>query len=86
MKMEILQEIQKGYKNLSDPTTTKLEYVNLIDDFLDRYQVSKLNEDQIKHLNSDITPKEIGTVIIILPSKTFPGTNGFSAELFQTFK
>jgi hypothetical protein len=27
--------------------------------FLDRYQVQKLNQDQIKHLNSPIIPKEI---------------------------
>jgi hypothetical protein len=30
-----------------------------MDNFLDRYQVPKLNQDQINHLNSPITPKEI---------------------------
>jgi hypothetical protein len=30
-----------------------------MDDFLDRYYVLKLNQDQINHLNSHITPKEI---------------------------
>jgi hypothetical protein len=29
-----------------------------MDDFIDRYQVSKLNPEQINHLNSPITSKE----------------------------
>jgi hypothetical protein len=31
-----------------------------MDNFLDRYQVPKLNQDQINDLNSPISPKEIG--------------------------
>jgi hypothetical protein len=34
-----------------------------MEDFLERYQVPKLNQDQINHLNSPITPKEIEAVI-----------------------
>jgi hypothetical protein len=34
-----------------------------MDDFLDRYQVPKLNQDQINHINSPIMPKEIDAVI-----------------------
>jgi hypothetical protein len=34
-----------------------------MDNFLDRYQEPKLNQDQINHLNSPITPKEIAAVI-----------------------
>ena len=40
-----------------------------MDNFLDRYQVPKLNQDQINHLNSPITPKEIEAVINSLPNK-----------------
>jgi hypothetical protein len=57
-----------------------------MDNFLDRYQVSKLNQDQIKHLNSPITSKEIEAVIKSLPTKKRPGPDGFSAEFYQTFK
>ena len=42
---------------------TKLEILDEMDNFLDRYQVPKLNQDQINHLNSSIFPKEIETVI-----------------------
>jgi len=39
-----------------------------MDNFLDKYQVPKLNQDEIHHLNSPITPKEIEAVIISLPT------------------
>jgi hypothetical protein len=57
-----------------------------MDDFLDRYQVSNLNQDQINCLNSPITPKKIEAVINSLPNKKSPGPDGFSAEFYQTFK
>jgi hypothetical protein len=40
-----------------------------MDNFLDRYQVPKLNQDQIKDLNYLISPKEIEAVINSLPTK-----------------
>jgi hypothetical protein len=54
--------------------------------FLDRYQVPKLNQDQISDLNSPISPKEIEAVINSLPTKKSPGSDGFSAEFYQAFK
>jgi hypothetical protein len=58
-----------------------------MDNFLDRYQIPKLNQDQINHLNNPITPKEIEAVIKRLPTKKKkPRTRGFSAEFCQTFK
>ena len=36
--------------------------------FLDRYQVPKLNQDQVNDLNSPISPKEIEVVIKSLPT------------------
>jgi hypothetical protein len=40
-----------------------------MDKFLDRYQVPKLNQDQINDLNSPISPKEKEAVINSLPTK-----------------
>ena len=40
-----------------------------MDNFLDRLQVPKLNQDQINDLNSPISPKEIEAVINSLPNK-----------------
>jgi len=49
-------------------------------------QTTKLNEDQINHLTSPITPKEIEAVIKSLPTKNSPGPDGFSTEFYQIFK
>jgi hypothetical protein len=57
-----------------------------MDKFLDRYQVPRLNQDQINDLNSPISPKEIAIVINSLPTKNGPEPDGFSAEFYQTFK
>ena len=57
-----------------------------MDKFLDRYQVPKLNQDQINDLNSPISPKEIEAVIKSLLTKKGPGPDEFSAEFYQTFK
>jgi hypothetical protein len=63
-----------------------LENLDEIDNFLDRYQVPKLNQDHINNLNSPISPKEIETVINSLGTKQSPGPDGSSAEFYQTFK
>ena len=57
-----------------------------MDNFLNRYQIPKLNQDQIDHINSPITPKEIDVVIESLPTKTSMGPDGFHAEFYQTLK
>ena len=58
-----------------------------MDNFLDRYQIPKLNQDQINHLYiNHITPKEIEADIKSPPTKKCPGPDAFSAEFYQTFK
>ena len=40
-----------------------------MDNFLDRYQEPKLNQDQVNDLISPISPKEIEALINSLPNK-----------------
>jgi hypothetical protein len=40
-----------------------------MDNILGKYKILKLNQYQINHLNSPITPKEIEVVIKSLPTK-----------------
>jgi len=53
--------------------------------FLDKYQVPKLNKEQINNLNKPITPKEIVAVIKRLPTKKSPGPDRFSTDFYQNF-
>ena len=57
-----------------------------MDNFLETYQVPKLKQDQINHLKNSINPKEIEAVINSLPTKKNTEPEGFSEELYQTFK
>ena len=66
--------------------SAKLEKLDKMDKFLDRYQVTKLNQDQVNVLNNAISPKEIIAGINGLPAKKSPGPDGFHAEFYQTFK
>ncbi|KAL6035135.1 hypothetical protein STEG23_012088 [Scotinomys teguina] len=80
---EIQRIIRTYFKNLY---STKLENLEEMDKFLDRYHIQKLDQDQIDNLNRPITPEEIETVITSLPTKKSPGPDGFSVEFYQTFK
>jgi hypothetical protein len=51
----------------------KLENLNKMDDFLDRYHVPKVNQYQVNYLNNPITPKEIEAVIKNLLTKKVQG-------------
>ena len=46
-----------------------MENMDEMDNFLDTYQVPKLNKDQINHLNSPITSKEIEAIINSFPTE-----------------
>ncbi|KAL6045281.1 hypothetical protein STEG23_023107 [Scotinomys teguina] len=63
---EIQRIIRTYFKNLY---STKLENLEEMDKFLDRYHIPKLDQDQIGNLNRPITPEEIETVIKSLPTK-----------------
>jgi hypothetical protein len=58
--------IRSYYKRLY---STKLENLDEMDNFQDRCQIPKLNQDQINDINSPISPKEIEAVINSLPTK-----------------
>jgi hypothetical protein len=65
--MEIQNITRSYYKSLY---STKLENLNEMNNFLDIYKVPKLKQDQINHLNSPITSKEIEAVINSLSTRT----------------
>ncbi|KAL6082582.1 hypothetical protein STEG23_001613 [Scotinomys teguina] len=80
---EIQRIIRSYFKSLY---SKKLENLEEMDKFLNRYHIPKLDQDQINKLNRPITPKEIETVVKSIPTKKSPAPDGFSAEFYQIFK
>jgi hypothetical protein len=64
--VQIQKIIRSYYKSLY---SSKLKNLDEMNNFLDTYKVKKLKQDQIIHLNSRITAKEIEAVINSLPIK-----------------
>jgi hypothetical protein len=62
------------------------ENLKEMDRFLETYNHPKLNQEDINHLNSSITQKEMEAALKSLPKKKSPGPDGFTAEFYQTFK
>ena len=57
-----------------------------IDEFLEKYNFPKVNQEEIENLNRPITSMEIETVIRNLPTNKSPGPDGFTAEFYQKFR
>ena len=63
-----------------------MENLEEMDEFLEKYNFSKLNQEEIENLNRPITSTEIKTVIRNLPTDKSPGPDGFTAEFYQKFR
>ena len=50
-----------------------------MDQFLEKYNLPKLNQEEIENLNRPITSMEIETVIRNLPANKSPRPKGFTA-------
>ena len=51
-----------------------------IDKFLEKYNLPKVNKEEIENMNRPITITEIETAIKNLPTNKSPGPNGFTEE------
>ena len=57
-----------------------------MDKFLERYNLPRLNQEEIENMNRPITSNEIETVNKNLPTNKSPGPDGFTSEFYQTFR
>ena len=53
-----------------------------MDEFLEKYNFPKLNQEEIENLKRPITSMEIKIVIRNLPTDKSPGPDGFTAEFY----
>ena len=64
----------------------KVENLEEMDKFLERYNLPRLNQEESENMNRPITSNEIETVIKNLPTNRSPGPDGFIGEFYQTFR
>ena len=63
-----------------------MDNVEEMDKFLEKYNFTKLNKEEIENLNRPIPSTEIETVIRNIPANKSPGPNSFTAEFYQKFR
>ena len=64
----------------------KMDNLEEMDKFLERYSLPRLNQEDMVNMNRPITSTEIETMIKNLPTNKSPGPNGFTAEFCQIFR
>ena len=80
---EIQSIIRDYYKQFY---ANKMDNLEEMDKFLERYNLLRLNQEEIENISRAITSNEIETVIKNLPTNKSPGPDGFTGESYQTFR
>ena len=57
-----------------------------LDRFLEKFNLPRLNQEEMKIMKNPITRTEIEAVIKNLPKNKSPRPDGFTGEFYQTFR
>ena len=63
-----------------------MDHLKTMDKFLEKYNLTKLNQEEMENLNRPISSMEIETVIRNLPTNKSPGPDGFTAKFYEKFR
>ena len=80
---EILRIIRDYYEQLYG---NKMDNMEEMDRFLEKFNLPRLNQEEIQVMNNPITSIEIEAVIKDLPKNKSPRPDDFTGEFYQTFR
>ena len=80
---EIRRIIRDYYEQLYG---NKIDNLEDMDRFLEKFDLPRLNQDEIETVNNPIMSTEIEAVIKNLPKNKSPGPDGFTGEFYRTFR
>ena len=80
---EIQRIIRDYYEQLYG---NKMDNLKEMDRFLEKFNLPRLNQEEIEIMNNSVTSTEIEAVIKNLPKNKSPGSDGFTREFYQTFR
>ena len=83
---EIQRIIRDYYEQLYG---NKMDNLGEMDRFLEKFNLSRLNQEEIEIMNNTIISTEIETMITViknLPKNRSPGPDGFTEEIYPTFR
>ena len=64
----------------------KMDNLEEMDEFLEKHNLPRLNQEEVENINRPVTSTEIETVIKNHPTKKSPGPDGFKGKFYQTFR
>ena len=83
----ILQKLKKIIREYYGQLyTNKLDNLDEIHKFPETQNLPRLNHEDTENTNGPITTKGLESVIKTLPAKKCPRCDGFTGEIYQTFK
>jgi len=78
--------IQRIIRDCYEKLYDKLDNLEEMYRFLEKFNLPRLNQEEIEIMNNPITNTEIEAVIKNLPKSKSTGPDGLTAEFYQTFR